>query len=170
MEHSDSEKNSSRTSLELVPPSFGYWFAGFVDGEGCFTIPKLKQKNNTYYYKSVFSINQREDNRDVLYLIHDTLGGFGTLCTYNNDYNGKKRAKLISLSTGGKAQNLYLIDLLERYPLQGRKKQQFDLWKRAVMLSSSIQPKKNGRFIRRDWQNIIEIREKLMNLREYKEI
>lgn len=49
---------------DLVPPSFGYWFAGFTDGEGCFQIHQKNAPNPSWC--CTFVIALRADDIDVL--------------------------------------------------------------------------------------------------------
>lgn len=49
---------------DLVAPSFGYWFAGFTDGEGCFQIHQKNAPNPSWC--CTFAIALRADDIDVL--------------------------------------------------------------------------------------------------------
>jgi len=59
------------------------YYAGFIDGEGCFTsnIPG-------YYPTPVFSITQRVDCADVLYEFKDIFGGYISYTSYSTSPNG----------------------------------------------------------------------------------
>jgi len=47
---------------------FGFWFSGFVDGEGCFTVRRpLPRPGRTYTdYECAFSIILRQDDLGIL--------------------------------------------------------------------------------------------------------
>jgi len=50
---------------------FGHWFAGFVDGEGCFHIQK---ETNRQGFRCLFSIGLRKDDGEILHIIQQKLG------------------------------------------------------------------------------------------------
>lgn len=61
----------------------GEYIAGFVDGEGCFSLTLRKDKNKYFYWKTQFAITLRNDDRGVL----DQIKNFfvcGAI-TYSND-------------------------------------------------------------------------------------
>jgi hypothetical protein len=54
---------------DAIDPGFGHWFAGFVDGEGCFLITRVGKS-----YRCIFSLHLRGDDRPILEEIHRNLG------------------------------------------------------------------------------------------------
>lgn len=109
----------------------GNYIAGFVDGEGCFALkfrreikPGRKNKPVYFYWDIEFAILLREDDKEILEKIKETLD-----C-------GK-----ISLSKRGTARYSvnHIEDLIDRivpffkkYPLQAKKRLDFELWREAV--------------------------------------
>ena len=58
------------------PEAFGYWFAGLLDGEGCFSMAKPRVSG----FRCELIIKLRDDDRAVLEQIRDELG-IGTICS-----------------------------------------------------------------------------------------
>lgn len=59
----------------------GDYIAGFVDGEGCFALnfrrdlrSERKNQPDYFYWRAEFAITLREDDKEILYLIKNTLG------------------------------------------------------------------------------------------------
>lgn len=104
---------------------FGYWFSGFVDGEGCFLI----QKGNRNTYHCRFTLNLRDDDLPILELIHTTLG-FGVL-THQRKPGGNSKPQS-QWRCNSKADCLSLVEYLENYPLRAKKLEDFRVWSQAV--------------------------------------
>jgi len=64
---------------QSLDPHFLAWLAGFVDGEGCFSILRTKNRSGTYNRRPILVISQATSG--VLYLIQDTLGCGGVYGT-----------------------------------------------------------------------------------------
>ena len=107
--------------------AFGYWFAGFADGEGSFY---LSQKRNNSF-SAGFSITQREDELPLLKYIRQELG-FGKIYIKNvrGSFAGSKPQVRLSISDRGNC--LRLVHILEKYPLKTKKAKTFELWAKAV--------------------------------------
>jgi LAGLIDADG endonuclease len=61
-----------------IDPEFAHWFAGFVDGEGCFSVRK-KNVNGCETYDCQFSITLRADDKPIILEIKKQLGDIGSI-------------------------------------------------------------------------------------------
>ena len=70
-----------------------FFTAGFVDGEGCFSLSLKRQPSNKYEKKfywvldPVFQVYQHGDNIDVLYLLKDEVFHTGRIHQKTSPYN-----------------------------------------------------------------------------------
>lgn len=113
----------------------GDYIAGFVDGEGCFY---LTYRSETRYERSgkpkyfrwtpYFAINIREDDREILEKIKNTLG-CGNIYILNRK-KGEKMAHYIIQNID----ELYtkILPFFKNYPLRAKKKHDFKLWAEAL--------------------------------------
>ena len=100
-----SKVSCSTDSLEREMINFYAWFSGFTDAEGSFYIAISK------ICSFRFQINLHKDDLNVLYYIQKSLG-FGEVRLYNN-YGSFTVTRLKDIAQ--------LINILEKYPLQGSK-------------------------------------------------
>lgn len=133
----------------------GGWITGFVDGEGCFFISftkrggRYKCKDGTvkqcYQREQRFGIGLRDDDAKTLKIIKK-FWNCGRLYYFNK---GRTRAVYYYVN---KLEDLITIVIphFERYPLKSKKKKDFEIWKRAVMLSYKkprrLSPKQKMKF------------------------
>ncbi len=117
--------------------AFGSWFAGFVDGEGCFVIRKYSYGK----HRPAFQLNLREDDIGVLLLIHSSLelgriyrepAGRG-----RDGYWSKPMAKWFVQNLAGCRR---LVDVFDTFPLRSKKSQDYLVWREAVIECCSQQP------------------------------
>ena len=99
------------------------YVAGFVDGEGCFSIALRKDKGKYFYWKASFAIEIRKDDKALLNSIKEFFG-FGTLCQ-SRDCVRYQISDTQILSEK-------VIPFFEKNSLLGKKKNDFILWKEAV--------------------------------------
>lgn len=111
--------------VDSIEASFGYWFSGLVDGEGCFQIFRA---NKTGYACS-FHIAMRADDTPVLELARDTLG-IGGLHTYYP----KNRNAFSSWQVRSRNECALLKEVLLKFSLRSKKRKDFDLWSQAIEL------------------------------------
>lgn len=107
--------------IEKLDPGFGHWFAGLVDGEGCFMVGRvpISRTNGvpSFTLRIVFTIVLRLDDADVLEYIRDSLG-IGNL--YPVKFPVKKgRSKPILRFWVQSVKDHYsvLIPVFDRFPL-----------------------------------------------------
>lgn len=117
--------DSSRNLAEYI--------AGFIDGEGCFSLSFRKDVRHErpgspvyYSWKALFAIELRQDDHKVLIVIKELLG-CGTV-TYSQ--RGTARYQVGNLDELSDV----LIPFFEQHPLIGKKKNDYELWKEAVKI------------------------------------
>ncbi|MDI6778191.1 MAG: LAGLIDADG family homing endonuclease [Patescibacteria group bacterium] len=49
----------------------GEYIAGFVDGEGCFSLTYRKDKGKYFYWKASFAVALRKDDKNILESIRE---------------------------------------------------------------------------------------------------
>lgn len=138
---------------EDLDPAFGYWFAGFSDGEGCFSIKPAARSFTTR-----FSIGLRIDDLLILEEIQTTLG-LGDILLTGKRGGIQAQAKW---SVCRKDEMTPLIDVFERFPLRAKKASDFEIWKEAVDFWLAIDGNQ-----RHDWTAMGEIKKRLTANREF---
>lgn len=114
--------------VELPPADWGHWFAGFVDGEGCFgAYIQAAGHGDTAHFD--FTIRLREDDYAILETIRDMLGGIGRLSRQRCARGGNPVAQW-KVSNPGEC--MLLVRVFEVYPLRAKKARDFDLWRQGV--------------------------------------
>jgi len=121
-----------------IPIDFGMWLAGFIDGEGNFDIHKQQRPSGDYYYCR-FEISLRADDGGVLSMLQKRLGGkvYKGGAPSNGSGSPKQRWELVA-----RAECSRLVAILDRYPLQSKKKRDFSIWREALAESMKT-PQKN---------------------------
>jgi hypothetical protein len=157
--------------IERIAPAFGYWLAGFVDGEGCFFIRRnvVPYKGREYVtYGCSLSIAVRLDDLPVLEMIQRTLG-MGKISSRNQKMSPlQKPAGALSISR--KEDVVSLVDLFDAFPLQSKKARDFEVWKRAVHHWDSHHRRGRqpaGRMP--DWSAMAAFHQELKDVRKYRE-
>jgi len=147
-------------SLTLNP----YYLAGFIDGEGCFsiTINNRKKPRKGNYVRLLFEVELREDDKKILDKIQRTLD-----CGYIYRLNYSKYEKWLphyklKVSNFSDIYNK-VIPFFKKYPLQGKKKENFRVFCEAANL---IKEKKH--LNRAEIENIKKLRESVQNKKRIK--
>jgi hypothetical protein len=106
--------------------AFGYWLAGFIDGEGCFCI--TYRGPNATNKVCMLSVALRADDRPLLEEIQRQTG-LGKIY----DSPGRKTTKPYSRwCVQTQPEVMSLVEVFERYPLRSKKARDFEYWKQAV--------------------------------------
>lgn len=110
-----------------------YYLVGLVDGEGCFSITFNRHKNNRTEVRLIFEIELREDDKEILERVKETLE-CGNL--YYLDY---KRYRKWRPHYKYKVSNLEdivqkLIPFFNKYPLQAKKRKSFEVFSKVADL------------------------------------
>ncbi len=152
----------------------GDYIAGFVDGEGCFSlfyrkdIKKFKKSQKTYYeWKVCFAIVNRIDDANLLKNIKNTLN-VGSL------YFGKRLVQF-RVSNLDELYNV-VIPFFNKYKLRAKKRKDFKLWSEAVNILYH-QKLKEGKILKglyrfrkkdRDQEKLARLNEIREKMKKYK--
>lgn len=135
-------------------PGFLHWFAGFVDGEGCFSIHK-KQVNGCETYDCQFTLGLRADDRPILVEIQRTLR-IGTVSPPRPHEAGNPQARF---AVSSKADCLRLVEILRAAPLRAKKARDFEIWVEGLKEWVNHSPG--------EWADMADARTRLMEIRRY---
>ena len=124
----------------------GNYIAGFVDGEGCFFVRLYKKKRKKWleipYYTPEFSIKIREDDWHILQRIKHTIG-CGKLIRKKEKHRHNRSVGFVVYKKLDLIEKV--VPFFDKYPLQGKKKVDFNLWKEAVLMwKNNIHRTKDG--------------------------
>lgn len=115
--------------VKKLPP---WYIVGFVDGEGCFaiTISKHKTKRLKKDPRLIFEIELRGDDREVLERLQYTWGCGSLFDLKYPRYGWKPHVKYAIKSH----RDIFrvLIPFFKKYPLQGKKRKDFEDFCRAA--------------------------------------
>jgi hypothetical protein len=140
-----------------VPSEFGYWLAGFTDGEGCFAITPARQGRWTIWFR----INVREDERDTMAYIA-TATGLGSVMPIHQ--GGSPNAQ-IAWFVCAKAEVIRLAELFDRYPLRAKKARDYAIWRLAVAHWATMPT--HYTWLESDCARIGELAEQIKQVRRY---
>lgn len=129
----------------MTSEAFGHWFAGFVDGEGCFHIKRVGPS-----FVCVFILGMRRDDEPILREIVEWTG-LGDVFFTRPGREAQARWEVAR-----KAEVVQLVEIFERYPLRSRKAADFVIWREAVALWQAVVPRE-----RHDWSRIAELKREL---------
>lgn len=131
--------------------SFGHWLAGFVDGEGCFTICRVTTRRGKAEGSSVktwpncrFEITLRADDAAIIRTIRDKLG-VGNIYAKHPSANSRTGARSAVAYVVHRIDDcLRVVEFFTRYPLRAKKRAQFDVWAEAVHEMAKGRDRDNG--------------------------
>jgi hypothetical protein len=109
-------------------PEFWAWFAGFVDGEGCFSIT-VSTVGEKRYTQPMFQIAVRADERPILEEIRDRLG-CGRIRVHVPGASTSNLQLKFQLTSIADCQRL--VEVLRLHPLRAKKRNDFETWAEAV--------------------------------------
>jgi len=139
----------SRASLSIPPfPAdinreyFGHYVSGFCDGEGSFVLGVAQPNSNHPSPLAMFSLNLRADDLPVLRLIQSYFN-----CGYLHLFRHKTPHRQGIKSNDGcywrissiPALALKLVPHFDRFPLYAKKRNDFKIWREAVLLIRQYQ-------------------------------
>jgi hypothetical protein len=113
----------------LEADGFGHWFAGFVDGEGCFVIFGGSPTARTDYHCRLV-IEVRYDEQPILTEIQRRLG-IGSIQRLPHR-RAPTSAPLTRWFVRSKADCAALVEVLDRFPLRAKKARDYAVWREAV--------------------------------------
>ena len=116
---------------------FGHWLAGFIDGEGCFSI--MRNHNRSYVLR--FAVCVRGDDREIIEQIHAETG-LGRVDS--RGYPTLLGSPQVEWRVQRKADCMGLVSLLDRYPLRAKKARDYAMWRAAAMLWCPLDGRRRG--------------------------
>lgn len=158
---------------------FYNWFAGFVDGEGCFYLGVRKRawKNTGSFYSGVdvgLRISLRADDYRLLKTIQKTLKlgrfGFRKKPATNGKYTSNPEA---FWQINSAKESMVIIKIFDQFKLRSKKLRDYKVWSKAVLKIYDIQ--NNGikpnqfrpRYSDRDYRELLAYKERLSKIRKY---
>lgn len=114
----------------MIDKSFGYYLAGFVDGEGCFFMVPVKRPGG---YRPGFSLSLRADDDEIVHLIHQTLG-VGSV----HYYKASSGNRVVRFMVQAQKDCEFLVELFTEFPLRAKKRRDFEVWSRAVETAAHL--------------------------------
>ncbi len=119
------------TNFALNP----YYVVGFVDGEGCFSITVNRHHGRLSEVRLIFAIELEESDGEILEKIVNTIGcGKIYRLVYKNHPKWHPHCKLKISNI--KDINEKVIPFFTKYPLQAKKRMQFEKFCRVAKLIS----------------------------------
>ena len=144
-----SKESCLTDSCDIEMKNFYAWFSGFTDGEGSFYIAISK------ICSFRFQINLHKDDLNVLYYIQRLLG-FGEVRLYNN-YGSFTVTRLKDIAQ--------LIDIFDKYPLQGSKWLNYRDFVLAFELYTNSTGKEPSKDSTNAFKEIVELKNNMNRLR-----
>lgn len=155
------EKTPIPTQLPTsLDDGFGHWFAGFVDGEGCFQISVAFNGRNGPSYRCLFDITLRFDDAPILEEARRRIG-VGSINYFQP--TGRRSARAVRWHVKNKDEALFLTRLFDMYPLRAKKAKDYAIWREAVL---SWHDGTKGRGLRGDYSTMATCRSALLALRQ----
>ena len=102
-----------------------HYIVGFVDGEGCFSISLNKNDNRLPEVRLIFEIELREDDESILHEIQKVLD-CGSIFRLEYERYAKWRPHVKLKVSNFKDISQKIIPFFTRYPLQAKKRLQFE--------------------------------------------
>ncbi len=150
-----------------IDAAFGNWFAGFVDGEGCFHIGMKHHRSNHISYGLTFHIGLRSDDLPILEEIKTTLG-IGKVRRPRQGKIGNPQSRYVIASKNDCAR---LVEILDTYPLRAKKTRDYSIWREALFTWNKIRrmsPSDQRGGVCVGFQNkLAELKQKLEATREF---
>lgn len=145
------------TSVDLHSDGFGHWLAGFIDGEGCFSVTRNAVRGHVTY-RCDFQLHIREDDGPILRDICERTGLGRVYGPYDKaGVNAKPQLFWVVATKAGCAG---LVRLLDEFPLRAKKARDYAIWRDAVSEWCS-----NGHC--GDWEAMSALRDQLMVIRAH---
>lgn len=150
-----------------IDEAFGHWFAGFVDGEGCFFVRRniVRYDGDSYVtYGCSLSMTARDDDLPMLEWIRDRLEMGSISRRHQGPSQGTRGNPSACLYIGAKADVLCLVEIFHRFPLRSKKRRDYEVWRRAVL---EWHRERGAKTRGRDWSVMAELHEELKAVRRY---
>lgn len=146
-----------------VDPAFGHWFAGFVDGEGCF---RITENNGGRSMTCRFAINLRDDDAPILREIHSTLK-MGTLNRDASQGTHRTSQPRMRWQVYDKSGCMRLVAIFDRFPLRAKKGRDYAIWREAVLQWGQAGGPRSGYAGPANWEPMRQLQAELVATRAY---
>ena len=130
--------------------ALGHFIAGYISGEGSFYISQ--PKSTLGQMQCGFTLKVHADDQELVEAVWLALGKAGRI--YPPDV---KRAATVTLMI--RSQNELVnavIPFFDQYPLRGKKRDHYDLWKQAVLMMWN-----NEHLTRAGWEAIAALKTRM---------
>jgi len=121
--------------IDESPLCSNAWFAGFVEGDGCFSlsVSSASLEKGRGYVSPRFSIDQKEkrgekSNKELMNKIEETFGGTLRLRDRGN-------ALMLTVTVSNKSALLILMNYLTHFPLFSSKRLNYLAWKESYYMT-----------------------------------
>jgi LAGLIDADG endonuclease len=141
----------------LDDTAFGHWLAGFLDGEGCFSIVR---RGGTQCHSTRMHVILRADDISLLDAIHRRTS-IGTLCY--SAHKSRLGRPGVTWTVVSKPDCIRLAELLDAHPLMSKKARDYAIWRRAVEVWSSVPLGRRGQ----DWLAMATLKKELEAVRTF---
>ena len=143
---------------------FYHWLAGFIDGEGCFGLYKRSDSDGWVFR---FFLKLRDDDAEILEQLRKEIGG---TVRYEPSQNPKWGGQAI-WTISSRSECLRLVEILDAHPLRAKKRRDYEIWRRAVMLFSDVEQHIGNAAAKKAneplWAQVRQCKEELTELRRY---
>ena len=116
-------KNSAAfgsVSDHFTNKDFLFWFSGFTDAEGCFTISFLTNSNG---YRLRYILSQKWEVNKTIFQHLSTIWGVGNISPHSSSDNWE-------YIVNGVKNTSPIIEYFDTYLLYSKKKESYNLWKK----------------------------------------
>lgn len=157
------DKNGEKNNMNNNDNITGEFIAGFVEGEGCFSLNyQTTGKNRCVWLRPMFFIGLNIRDKELLEKIRDKIGcGRIYILKASGKYKYDKKHNEARLCVYRKEelQNI-VIPFFEKYQFHGSKKIAFDVFKKIMKIVSS---RKQGKSRKTDEIRLLRLKRKLVN-------
>ena len=147
---------------------FADWFAGFVDGEGCFqlNLTKANPGNPLMMMRPMFKIGQRDDDAQVIFYCREQLG-YGNISSRGKQRTFGRNQEYTSqpqtwLEVSSKKDFVPFCNLLDER-LRSKKAEDFLVWKEAIQYGMENGFTENSLY----WSEMLALKEQLSEGKKY---
>lgn len=165
------------------PKVSGWWVTGLVDGEGCF-YSSLRFRSGSQAFKgrggrrypsmefqARFEILMRADDAGTLKKV-ETFFGVGSVSKFKRDLkrsgkSGSNPNPSVEYRCGSLGDlRSVIVPHFERFPLQSKKRVDFEIWKQTLEFYAEIDAPANHGWWKRDPAKLTKLRSLVSGLRE----
>lgn len=139
--------------------TFGYWLAGYIDGEGHFGCNVYGKRRSVI---KGMTINARADDKPLLELCQQQTG-LGKLHFVPAKAGSRPGWRWVVAST---RECLALVEILEKYPLRSKKQRDFVIWSEIIRTHALFKRPGRGTHVN-DYGEIERLSQILRTTREY---